>query len=448
MLKLNRTLLKSVRRTILRAARWVRTFMRVGDLGVPKRVYWDDGVSLALSNLVKETETRASGRVQVVSLADFRTAIGELWDKYQSRILIIAESTIGRMIGKGNTFIPQGDDTWLLLFMSLSEEKAQLRADAIAASIGDKLMGAQFSVTEAPLPAAAKLDLSDALNPDGSLDMEAVQRAISKVKRAQILSATRGPLPQKSAEARVSVSEPSTLIRSAADQLQTFFRPAWCAETESIDLFLFRARTDQGADIYAEDASPHNDATILDLTRSATIAFNAMCDSGLQAKMGLPIPFSALHGRTLTELQRLVANLRQRERLLHLRLEVVQIPAQATAEMLVTIREVFRPYVREIAFAVNPFIPNEQILVLDHIMFGADVGCSVSRGSDELFQDLLAFRQRAGRRAVYVTGLQTRIHLKRALQAGADEVGGPALGEDIRRLPHRVVILQREELMS
>ena len=70
---------------------------------MPARVYWDDSVALTLSNLVQETETRASGRVQVISLADFREAVGELWAKYQSRILLIAESTISRMIGKGNT---------------------------------------------------------------------------------------------------------------------------------------------------------------------------------------------------------------------------------------------------------------------------------------------------------------------------------------------------------
>jgi len=113
-----------------------------------ERTYWDDSVSLALTDLVQEAETRASGKVQVISLAEFRVAIGELWDKYESRILLIAESTISRMIGRGNTFIPQDKDTWLLLFPALPEAEALKRADAIASKIGEKLVGAQF--TEVP----------------------------------------------------------------------------------------------------------------------------------------------------------------------------------------------------------------------------------------------------------------------------------------------------------
>ena len=153
---------------------------------MPARVYWDDSVALTLSNLVQETETRASGRVQVISLADFREAVGELWEKYQSRILLIAESTISRMIGKGNTFIPQGEDAWLLLFMGLPNDKAQDRADTIAATIGEKLVGAQFTAHELPLPQASKLDLTGALNADGSFNLEAVKQAISRVRKTQI----------------------------------------------------------------------------------------------------------------------------------------------------------------------------------------------------------------------------------------------------------------------
>jgi len=125
---------KTVQHLLWRCLRWVRRLAggRVAELQA--RVYWDDGVTLTLSNLAQETETRASGRVQVISLADFRAAIGELWEKYQNKILIIAESTIGRMIGKGNTYIPQGEDTWLLLFPGLSSDKAQQRADAPPAS--------------------------------------------------------------------------------------------------------------------------------------------------------------------------------------------------------------------------------------------------------------------------------------------------------------------------
>jgi len=441
------TLLQPVRRVANRAAQWVRTL--VSDRHnepVRPRVYWDDDITLTLSNLVQEAETRASGRVQVISLADFRNAIGDLWEKYQSRILIIVDSTIGRMIGRGNTYIPQGDDGWLLLFPGLAEDKAQQRADAIAAAIGEKLMGARFIEHELPLPAAAKLDLRGALNVDGSLNMEAVKQAISRVKQAQISTAA-------GAKARATAppaggQSVGTMLRSTANQLQVSFIPAWSADTESIDTYFFRAMTAGGSDVYAQNAPSHNDATVLDLCRAAAAAFNAMCDSGLNAKMVIPVPFATLGGPLMGEIQRLIASLRQRERLLRLRIEVVQIPPSVTADILVAIREAFRAYVREVAFVVDLFAPHEQILVLDHVMLGVDVSDAGTLSDDAIFQDLLMFRQRAGRRGTYVLGLQSHAHLRRAINAGIGEVGGPALAEGIKRLPHRITIMQREQLLN
>lgn len=412
-------------------------------------VYWDEGVSLTLANLVQETETRASGRVQVISLADFRTSIGDLWEKYKNKILIIAESTIGRMIGKGNTYIAQGDDAWLLLFVSLPEDKAQERSDAIAATLGEKLMGAQFTEHELPLPQTSRLDLSDALNADGSLDMEAVKRAISKIRQKQITSTVAAHAPGAGPAGGRPVAAPAgKMMRSDAEKFTTYFQPAWSAETESIDTFFFRAVTADGTEVYANDNPAQNDATILDLTRTATAAFTSMCGTGLNAKMAIPVPFSALQGNTLKEIQRLIISLGQRERLLRLRLEIVQIPPSATADMLVPIRELFRPYVREVAFVVDLFTPIDQILALDHIMIGTDARTAAEISEEGLFQDLLMFRQRAGRRGTYVLGLATKAHLRRAINAGLVEVGGPALGENTKRLPHRVTILHREQLTS
>ncbi len=436
-----------LRSAFAKARRWTRAFFKLDrNEPIPPRVYWDDDVTLALSNLVQETETRASGRVQVISLADFRAAIGELWDKYKSRILIITESTIGRMIGRGNTYIPQGEDAWLLLFPGLPEDRAQQRADAIAATIGEKLVGAQFTANETPLPTASKLDLSNARNADGSLNMDAVKAAISKIKQGQISKIAVSNRPAKAAPAPVAAA--GKIMQSAIEQLTPFFRPAWCAETESVDTFFFRASSEDSANIYADTALPNNDATILDLTRGAVTAFRAMCASGLQAKMAIPVPFSTLHGAALTEIQRMIAALPQRERLMRLRLEVVRIPSDVTADMLLPIRELFRPYVREVAFMVDLAMPHDQVLALDHIVLGVDVTASIPTDEDHIFQEMLMFRQRAGRRPTYILGLNNRAQVKRAIGAGFNEMSSPTLCEDVRRLPHRVPIRHRDELLA
>lgn len=437
-----RKLADTLTRAAARALRFARRLVGRAEESVPARVYWDDSVALTLSNLVQETETRASGRVQVISLTDFREAIGELWEKYKSRILLITESTISRMIGKGNTFIPEGEDAWLLLFTGLSEDKAQARADAIAASIGEKLVGAQFTAHELPLPAAARLDLSSALNADGSINFDSVKQAISRVRRTQIKSAVAAN------HAKAAVRASPAAARSDADRAKTFFQPAWCAETHSIDLFCFRALTELGAPLYADGTPPASDATIIDLTRLAAGHFAAMCNAKLQAKMAVPVPYVTVLGGAAAEIVKLIAALPQRERLLRLRMEIVQIPPGTPAEKLVAIRELFRPYVREVAFMVDLFLPNEQVLALDHIMLGADARDTAGYSDEQFFQDMLVSRQRAGRRGVYVLNLQQRGHLKRAITAGIGEVGGPALTENIKHLPQRVTVLQREELLT
>ena len=237
-------------------------------------------------------------------------------------------------------------------------------------------------------------------------------------------------------------------MRSAAEQLKPFFRPAWCAETESVDTFFFRAGGEGSPNIYADEAPANNDATILDLTRTAAAAFTALCSSGLQAKMAIPVPFSTLHGPALMETQRLIASLPQRDRLLRLRLEVVRIPHDVTAEMLLPIREVFRPYVREVAFMVDLAMPHEQVLALDHIILGIDVTGAAPQDEDHIFQEMLMFRQRAGRRGTYILGLGSRAHVKRAISAGLHEIGSPAFFEDVRRLPHHIAIMHRDEIQS
>jgi hypothetical protein len=443
-----KNLMSSLRQSFRRARAWTQHLLagHADEQEIQPRVYWGDDVALALSNLAQETETRASGKVQVITLADFREAVGELWDKYQSRILLIAESTIGRMIGKGNTYIQQGEDAWILLFFGLNESDAQKRADAIAANLGEKLLGAQFSVEEPPLPATAKLDLADTLNADGSINMEALKASVSRIRQAQISKVVaRSRTPPA---ARPGASTIAPVPRSHADKLRTFYRPAWRAETENVDTFFFRAAPQGGVNIYSDDAPPTGEATIIDLTKTAAADFVAMCDAGLQAKLSLPLPFEMLQGQAFPEIKRIISNLKQRDRLLRLRVEIVRIPANATADVLVAMREAFRPFVREVAFLVDLNVPNEQALVPDHIMLGADVTTAPATSDEAIFQSMLMFRQRAGRRGTYILGLHGRTQIVRAVSAGMAEIGGTTFMEDVKRLPHRISVLARDEIMT
>ena len=408
------------------------------------RVYWDDGIALTLQNLAQETETRASGRVQVITLADFRASIPDLWDKYQDRILIIADSTISRMIGKGNTYIPQGDDTWLMLFNAAGEEEAQARTDAIAAKIGEKLMGARFSPEDPPLPTTAKINLSSAMRADGSIDLEAVKAAVSRARRAQAPFAPGAPpsaAPQKTARPK-----PAPPPAAPVPEFTISFRLAWCAETQSIDTFTLRVLNDMGVNVFAENAPPVSPLAAVAIVKMGAGLFRTMCATGVRAKFCIPIPFSVLETPAFGEIQQAINEINQQTRLLQLRVVISRVPTHASLDQLATVRELFRPFVRDVAFMIDPFLLEDQALALEHIVLYADVTGRDTR-DNEFLQTMHLLRQSAGGKVVHVTGLQSHKQLTSAVNAGIDEVSGAAVHDDLKVLPASVMVVRRQDLL-
>ena len=436
--------------------------------GPPKRrarVYWDDDITLTLQNLVHETETKASGKVQVISLASFRESIGELWERYQSRIIMIAETSIARRIGRGNNFIALDEDSWLLLFSRADEAQAQARADAIAGAIGEKLMGARFAFADMPLPQSARLGLADVLNEDGTLNLDAVRAEVGKIKANHRLMA---PIP-KSAARKAQEGKPAgkRIIARARPLpapappppppapeepshitgLTLLFRPAWTAASQSVDTFHFRAYTPEGVNVTDDETAALNSATALDFVRAGLKAFTDMRAAELPFLFVLPLPISAFNAGALGEAQKLIAAIPREDRLTHLRLDLRRLP-RATPEKLVALRELFRSYVQAIAFPINPFTNPDAMLAIDHISYTADVSRESGCTDNEMFEALLMLKNRAGARPVAVTGLRKRSHLTRAVGAGVAEVSGAALMDEVKHLPQRMQTLPRENLIA
>ena len=74
------------------------------------------------------------------------------------------------------------------------------------------------------------------------------------------------------------------------------------------------------------------------------------------------------------------------------------------ADMLLLIREVFRPYVREASFLVDLTMPHEQVLTLDYIMLSIDITGPAPPDEGHIFQGMLRFHQLTGRRGTYILG--------------------------------------------
>ncbi len=420
---------------------------------------WDADIDLTLGKLVTETQTKASGRVQVLTLAHLRSELGDGWERYQARVMLITETTIGRMIGKGNTFIRQDEDTWLLLMPSLSEAEAEQRADEIARVLGEKLVGERFEEKEPPLPQTAKVDLSTAMNADGSFNTAAMRAA---VKRTRIVLASKDARRASSeldknkaaaaAKQRAFATTASFAQASLFPRLTVVYRPQWVAETESFATFVMRAFTDTGEPVFGPNAPADvqamlNDATIIDLAKAAFGDFTAMTQKGHRATFVLPVPFAVMTRKLGAVFMRALAALPQKERLMHMRIELVNIPPTANVQTMIDVRELFRGRVKDVAFLMDLESLSDAVLALDHISVGVEAHADAHMSDAEQGQALAAFRRRAGARRSYVMGLRSRALAAMAIHAGLDEISGTGLADDMRHLPDRITVAYKQDII-
>lgn len=418
---------------------------------------WDNDLELTLSKLVTETETRASGRVQVLTLAHLRSELGDDWTQYQPKVLLIAENTIGRMIGKGNIYIQQDEDSWLLLMPSLTESEAESRADDIARALGEKLVGERFADQEPPLPQTAKVDLSSAINPDGSFNTPALKSA---VKRARIgLAVKDAKRASTELEKAKTPSRPDTFatVGSATQvslfpQLTLTYRPQWDANTQSFSTFVLRAFTDTGEPIFGPGAPEHiqkalNDATIIDLAKAAFADFGVLTHKRLRAIYVVPVPFAVMTRKLGAVFLRALTALPQKERLMHMRIELVNVPASTPISTLADVREMFRGRVRDVAFLTDLHSPQDNVLALDHVSIGGELRINTGASDHELFEQMDSFRRRVGARRCYVMGLRSRALASAAIKSGYDEISGTGIADDIRNLPDQLSVVQKQDLV-
>lgn len=430
-----------------------------GPEDVRPSITWDQDIDLTLNSLVNEATTKASGRVQVLTISHLRAELGEAWERYSKKVLLIAETTIGRMIGKGNTYIKQDEDSWLLLMPSLSEHEAELKADDIAIVIGEKLVGERFEEKEPPLPQTAKVDLSEALNPDGSFNSDAMRTA---VKRARIMLAAKDArrsvkeLDKTKADAKTAEKPLGTAASFAQASLfptlTLAYRPLWQLDTESFSAFALRAFTDTGEPVFGPNAPPEvqarlNDATIIDLAKAAFADFSGMTQKNMRATYVVPVPFSVMTRKLGAVFLRALAALPQKERLTFMRIELVNIPSRTPVGTLIDVRELFRGRVKDVAFLMDLSHLNQEILALDHIVIGVEPNSAMFQNEKYLHEAMSFFRRKAAGRRAYIMGLRTREQASFALHTGFDEISGIGIADDLNHLPDRTTVVYKQELV-
>ena len=155
----------------------------------------DETFCLALGDMASDEAGRFQTRLQIISLIEFREAVGDKWGRIADKVMLIAEGVIKHHLGEGNSFTRQGQDFFVLLFRSCPQDEGRRRALVIAQELGTRLLGDQFVGMTVPLALAAEVALADVLNPDGSLDPAPIHAAIGEMRA---LLAVEAPPPPPS----------------------------------------------------------------------------------------------------------------------------------------------------------------------------------------------------------------------------------------------------------
>ena len=157
----------------------------------------DDSFRLFTEQLAREEQGSFQVKLHIISLVEFREAVGDKWPKLSEKVLMIAEGVINAHLGAGNIFCRQGQDAFALIFRSCDNVEGRRRSLIIAQELGTRLVGDQFVGAEVPLALAAELDLEEGLNDDGSINMAALDAAVSQM-RSIIASQTNAQPGQRS----------------------------------------------------------------------------------------------------------------------------------------------------------------------------------------------------------------------------------------------------------
>ena len=129
----------------------------------------DDAFRMFTEQLAKEEDGAFQIKLHIVSLVEFREAVGDKWSKLSDKVMMIAEGVINMHLGAGNIFNRQGSDFFILLFRTCDNTEARRRAVIIAQELGTRLVGDQFVGSEVPLALAAEVSTEDGLHEDGSV---------------------------------------------------------------------------------------------------------------------------------------------------------------------------------------------------------------------------------------------------------------------------------------
>ncbi|MGE5505411.1 MAG: hypothetical protein ACM31L_13395 [Actinomycetota bacterium] len=396
----------------------------------------DDDFLLALQGLLTEGDGAFSTKLQVISLVEFREAVGDKWSRVAEKVLLIAEGVIQRHLGQGNVYGRQGFDAFVLVFRTCGPAEARRRAILIAQDLGTRLLGDQFLGMERPLALAAEIDLADAFK-EGALDHVAVNGAVTEMRSllaqapqaeapprhsplpgggdvavragpGPMHSELPAPMPKRepvmvpiSAGTRRPAADPNWQAMAGAKRklakrpagpppvpadvrLALVWRPTWTAEGEAIGAYKARIhRTDregqpalEGCLAYPVEGGEAAGTAILDrfVVAGAVRGFKAAEAAGDRPTIVVPLHYSSVASAQRQALTAPFADLPEAARANRVAVDLFGLPDDVEARDVAAVIRALRPFCRQV--------------VLRQPLGGARLSMAAQAGADMVGVDL------------------------------------------------------------
>ena len=164
----------------------------------------DHWVDLSLEQLLDED---SAAPVHVITLREYREALGANWGKLESKVLLLAESVIRRVTRHGGV-ISQKNDSFLVMFKLGNRAAGAKLIDEVASELGQRLVGAKFGAEtgrRGPAVGVATVTSAELLGDDGCFDISKLETVTATATPVILLPPPeRAPLSQDTPQSSVA----------------------------------------------------------------------------------------------------------------------------------------------------------------------------------------------------------------------------------------------------
>jgi hypothetical protein len=182
----------------------------------------------------------SAGKLHLLDLASVKAQMGDRWARMADPVERFFEGAIRRNLGPGDTFLRQGELSYILLFPNLSPEEAQIKCRTIAEEVCERLFGDQVQGSLRTLVAP--------LSPD-ALAGDAISGVLDELLERKGKEAIVEVTASKKREPKACALGPGVAATEGDQGAFTFlYRPIWDATKNVVITYLCQG-------IEASDAS-------------------------------------------------------------------------------------------------------------------------------------------------------------------------------------------------